>query len=192
MRLNRVLLVLLFSCCFFAWAPSLHGQEVKREPVRKQVVTLKVLTLRFQAKAWEYVFGFLLAPLDGSPFKLPRYTEYVTYSVPFDVNQPLPIRMPMKWTYARSALQSAGDGSQLFHSQLPVKEWENAVVTISGPIPENPEYLLLLFYPEGVIKAEILNKTQFENDAMASAIERFKKETFVNGAYPKKEAGEGW
>ena len=190
MRLKRIILTLLLHGLFADLAPCIHGQGVDVKP--RRVVTLKVLTLRFQSHAWEYVYGFLLAPLDGSPFKPPRYAHHVTYGVPFDVSQSMPIQMHIKWTYARSALEPAGDGSQVFHSQLPVKEWENAVVTISGPIPENPEYLLLLFYPEGVFKAEILNKNQFEDGAMDKAIERFKTETFVNGAYPKKNAGEGW
>lgn len=143
------------------------------KPLRSGVIPLKVATLTLG----QNVRGCIVGPLDGSAFDPPDYPTHSTYVVPFDPKLPLPRAFRVIWTEFDGAFRSyVSGGSGRAHQQINLNEWgHDLYVTLSGPIPERAEHLLLIFTMKGEIRAEVLSEAQMESGHMERRAQEFLK-----------------
>lgn len=134
-------------------------------------IPLKVMTLDFG----QAVRAYRISPLDGTPFDPPRYPKHSDLVVPLDPTRPLPPSIQVRWThhaYPFSSSYSPSGGNRL--EQPPIEAWKRVdAVPLAPALPEKPEYLLLVFYPDNTIKAEILDQEQVDVGRMDQLVQNF-------------------
>lgn len=145
-------------------------------PLAPGQVALKIMTLEFN----DYVEGYLVAPLDGTPYIPPKKPKRSTLAIAFNPKLPAPISLHIIWTYDNNAFGPTYREGYFSSRQMTVDQWAyNQRIPITSPIPENPEYLLLAFYPDQTVKAEILSKKQIE----AGRLDDYRRDYINNAKY---------
>ncbi len=163
----------LLALCFCLGLACRGSQKLQPPPPGQ--IALKVMTLTFGGDI--YGRGRLISSLTGEKFKPPTYAYHSTEVVAFDPKLPFPRSLRVIWTTWKGAFGPAGEGgSGRSYGQMKVSEWgHDATIQVNGPVPENPEHLLLIFYPDGSVKSEILSHAQVDAGRMDQIIEDFRK-----------------
>ncbi len=168
-------------------AMGCRGHQKKPPPPPPGQMALKVAYV--DLAGWgAYKKAWLISPLTAEKFIPPKYAYHSTSVVAFDPKLPFPRSLRVIWSTWDDAFSSylIGDGKG---HQMTVKEWGHDVTTtVEGPVPANPEHLLLIFYPEDKVKAEILSQAQMDAGRMDQVIEEFRK-TWPGIIPPKEEKG---